>query len=181
MAIFGHKQQPYHADFRDNIRVESGDPQAKEALDHVAAVLLAYHDIMNSLKPRASAAQEAENYSKSVMESIRRAADNFKRLAQPIRSIEDLKYLALKEAKAALELFGRAKEARSDFARDEKMMQTVVDEINKTIGKTENHYEDALRIFMLLYEESKDLGRMAEDKHYFGSGARQTSANVLQH
>ncbi|MEM4097838.1 MAG: hypothetical protein QXS81_04040 [Candidatus Micrarchaeaceae archaeon] len=61
------------------------------------------------------------------------------------------------------------------------MMQTVVGEINKTIGKTENRYETALLIYTLLSVESKDLGRIAEDKHYFGSGARQTSANVLQH
>ncbi len=60
------------------------------------------------------------------------------------------------------------------------MIDTILEEFTKIATKSID-YEDALFIYILLLEEAKELGEMAEDKHVLVGNARFKSASTTLH
>jgi len=167
MAIFSHMQQP-HSDFRDYIRIEKGDQQAKDMLDYISVAFISFGDIL-SLKFGEKFNENSINFGLEVVkDSINRVTSNWE---FSIKGEEDLKALALEEINKAIAVVSEGDKAKPGFESDRQMLGVISNEIKKTIGKEINH-EEAFLIFTLLRVEEKDIGSKAEDKHFFKSVAR---------
>ena len=167
MAIFSHMQQP-HYDFRNYIRIEKGDQQAKDMLDYISVAFISFGDIL-SLKFGEKFNENSINFGLEVVkDSINRVISNWE---FSIKGEEDLKALALEEINKAIAVVSEGDKAKPGFESDRQMLDLISNEIKKTIGKEINH-EEAFLIFTLLRVEEKDIGSKAEDKHFLKSVAR---------
>ncbi len=172
MALFSHKQP--HSDFNNYVHVEPGDPQAKDALDHLSIAILAIGNIVQ-LESKGRFVKSASDLSAKAMESVGNAAANWR---FSVGDAEDLRNLALNEVKKALEIIGDKGNGKPEFESDRQMLNTILKEFAKNAGKSID-YEEALLIYTFLLVEAKDLGRMAEDKHFLYGNARGGNVSAV--
>jgi len=174
MAIFSHRQQ-YHSDFRDYIRVERGDQQAKDMLDHISVALVSFTDIL-SLKFGEKANENSVNFGlEAVKNSINRVISKWE---FSIKSEKDLKVLALEEIKKAIAIASEGDKAKLGFERDRKMLESISSEIKNMLDKALD-YDTALRILIFLRIEEKDIGSKAEDKHFLDGSIRSAAIGLV--
>jgi len=174
MAIFSHRQQ-YHSDFRGYIKVERGDQQAKDMLDHISVALVSFTDIL-SLKLGEKANENSVNFGlEAVKNSINRVISKWE---FSIKGEEDLKVLALEEIKKAIAIASEGDKAKPGFESDRKMLESISSEIKNMLDKALD-YDTALRILIFLRIEEKDIGSKAEDKHFLEGSIRSVAIGLV--
>ncbi|MEM3227684.1 MAG: hypothetical protein QXR58_01875 [Candidatus Micrarchaeaceae archaeon] len=162
------------------IYTKRGDEHAKEALDHVIAAFMGSKKIVE-LTPTSKITpiyEDTREFVGEVINGFYRVSKALRVVLTSTKDVEVFKKLILEEVKNAESILAE-EGAVQEHLGDVSMLHTIEENTRKMVGKRAS-YEDAVFLYTLLKVELKDLGKEAEDKHFFGNAPqiRQYSGNV---
>jgi len=179
MWLLGKRQatEQQHTDFREYIRVESGDSHAKEVLNHVAVAFAVFYALEASFDKKFRETDMA--LLKKVTEILDSLTVPREKRWENTAGGRDARSVALGEIQKALDIVNQAG-ITPELADSKRMLSTIKDEITKTEGK-EIREAKVYFIYTLLKIEARDLIKIAADKLVIGGNKKSESINTAPH